>query len=249
MALFNRRPRLPKNLVSMMMDFGRIEWKKVSRGRTRAVIEVPPVDSAEVWSLYISPFLQLARADEGGLLTELARAVVPVGGWSAYGAERLLMEVLSRPPQDNSAFDAIMRAAVTFLRESGVPPMFVSGHEWNYWLSTGGDNRTWLTMLSAPSVEEAPIDPLPAGQVRKVAQLDSNDYSNLIYVRADAPDSYVWVSEARYSDEDPTRSQWDSETASTLYDLYLRIGYAMQIPTYWYDPQLKPFFPLPDPLI
>lgn len=39
------------------------------------------------------------------------------------------------------------------------------------------------------------------------------------------------------------------EVAVSLYELYIQIGLAMQVPMYWYDRELEPYFPLPRPKI
>lgn len=249
MGLFSKRTRLPKDVVSQMAIYGKIDWSKASCGRTGIELDPRALDSQAMWETYIRSYMELARADEDGFLTDLAQAVVPIGGWSAYGAERLLMDVVSGHPKDHPGYVQIMDASVAFLRSNGVPPMLVSGYEWDHWINSGGTIDTWINRRPLPPRESTVISPLAVGETRKVAQDTNYPGSNMTFVRADAPDSFAWVTEARYSDEDPTRSQWDNESATALYDLYIRIGFAAQIPTCWYDPELEPFFPLPQPSI
>jgi hypothetical protein len=40
-----------------------------------------------------------------------------------------------------------------------------------------------------------------------------------------------------------------ADWASSLHELYIRIGDAFQTPCYWAGPELEPYFPLPPPTI
>ncbi len=60
---------------------------------------------------------------------------------------------------------------------------------------------------------------------------------------------YFALIDAKWSDEDPHRDQNEWKFANSLYELYIQIGLAMQVPTYWYDRKLEPYFPLPRPSI
>ena len=60
---------------------------------------------------------------------------------------------------------------------------------------------------------------------------------------------YCALIDARRSDEDPRRVQNEWKFAASLYELSIQIGLAMQVPTYWYDSELEPYFPLPRPKI
>jgi hypothetical protein len=90
---------------------------------------------------------------------------------------------------------------------------------------------------------------LRSGETRRVTQLTSDPDSNAILVRQNGNDRYCALIDAKYSDEDPRRVPNEWKFAASLYELYIQIGLAMQVPTYWYDPELEPYFPLPRPKI
>lgn len=127
--------------------------------------------------------------------------------------------------------------------------MNVRGYEWEHWISKGETRDTWLQRLPTPSLDEAPISELLPGEVRKVAQLTAEASSNTILVRWSSDGSYCALIDARQSDEDLRRVQREWKCAASLYELYIQIGLAMQVPTYWYDSELEPYFPLPAPRI
>ncbi|MGW4677350.1 hypothetical protein ACWEOS_02670 [Micromonospora taraxaci] len=70
--------------------------------------------------------------------------------------------------------------------------------------------------------------------------------SNLVLL-SHGGDGYLAVIDARYSDDNPARSRRDWKTARRLDDLYWDIGVVSQIPTFWCDSELEPYFPLPPP--
>ncbi len=98
----------------------------------------------------IEPMLfPLAQADPEMFLTELAQAVLPVGGWAVYGAEHVARSLLGSSIFQHSSYIALMDASLSFLRASGVPPARLNGYEWNSWVDSGGTIDTWFP-ASAP---------------------------------------------------------------------------------------------------
>lgn len=235
-----KQPALPNNIIGMMERFGRYEFNPQGSGD----------DAADIWGQMaeLSPF---ASADPDGFLVALAGAVLPIGGWSVYGASRTIWEFLSSSTSvhQHPSYNAIMKAAIDFLRSNGVPPMMVRGYEWNYWLDSGGTIDTWVPRRPTPPPDEAPISELRPGETRRVTQLTSVRDSNVILVRRNSDGQYCALIDAKWSDEDPRRVQNEWKSAGSLHELYIQIGLAMQIPTYWHDPELEPYFPLPQPKI
>jgi len=71
----------------------------------------------------------------------------------------------------------------------------------------------------------------------------------VILVQRQDDGQYCTLIDARQSDEDPRRTQREWKSAGSLHELYVEIGLSMQTPTYWYDAELEPYFPLPQPKI
>jgi hypothetical protein len=95
------------------------------------------------WGDFVTPMYDRYRADHRAFLATLAEIAEERGGWVAYGAERLMIEIaggnLTYP-----AYRRIMDASLEFLRMNRVPPMMVTGYEWKHWLNTGGDVGSWM---------------------------------------------------------------------------------------------------------
>jgi hypothetical protein len=197
------------------------------------------------WLDFVGPVHDRYRDDKDALLAVLADiAERHVGGWVAYGAERLMSDI-GDVNADHPAYGRIMDASLEFLRRSGVSPARLTGREWKYWLKAGGTIDTWLKRQPEPT--EGRIQELPVGTVRRLAQLRDADDSNVVLVERTAENCYSYIVDAPQSDEDPTRSQRIIATAASLHDLYIQIGLGLQIVPYWCDPDLKPYCPLPRP--
>lgn len=235
---FSRGHALPRDIVPMMERFGRFEWDPEGSGES----------VGDVWWQLQAPLRPFATEDPEGFLVALAAAVLPVGGWAVYGASRTTFEFVSSLEQ-HPTYKTILSAAVEFLRSNGVPPMRVRGYEWAHWIASGGDNTTWLPRRPIPSLGEAPITDLRSGEVRRVVQITPQPDSNVILVQQQDDGRYCAVIDARQSDEDPRRTQREWKFAASLRELYVEIGLSMQTPTYWYDAELEPYFPLPRPRI
>jgi hypothetical protein len=188
------------------------------------------------------------RADRDAFLTSLSTLAEQYGGWAAYGAERLMIEVAGGS-HEHPAYGQIMDASLNFLRTNGVPPMNVTGYEWRHWIASGGTNETWLQRRLTPTSEQAPISDLSAGETRRLAQLVAGDHSNVFMVQRTLDGRFRWIVDAEQSDTDPERTQYVHMTAGSLHDLYIQIGLALQSPPHWYDCELEPYFPLPSPAL
>jgi hypothetical protein len=195
---------------------------------------------------FVLPIYRQYQADQDAFLTALADMAEEYQGWTAYGAERLMIDVAGGN-LEHPAYGRIMEASLRFLRASGVPPMKTTGYEWQHWIATGGTNETWVPRRPPPTSADAPISELGPSETRKVAQLTAADDSNLIFVQRGGSNRYVAIVDARYSDEDPRRAQNEFYSSDSLYDLYMQIALPLQIPPYWCDREILPYFPLPRP--
>jgi hypothetical protein len=237
------KPQPGNDLASLMARFGRFEYDPQGSSE----------DPSWIYGSVIAPLYASGTEDPVKLLARLEREVSSKGGWGAYGAGHAVWEILSTEQRaslrDNASYNAVVDASLQFLRENGVPPMKVTGYEWDHWTMHGGTIDTWIPPRDPPRREEARITPLRAGELRPVARLTATSDSNVMLVRGSAQQGYTGVVDARYSDEDPRRVQSDWESADDLYDLYLMIGRSLQTPPTWHDPEIEPFFPLPKPRI
>ncbi|MFC4106127.1 hypothetical protein [Micromonospora zhanjiangensis] len=220
-----------------MEDFARYEMLGDASG----------IDSSQVWPM-VGSMLPVAQSNRDGFLTAVAETVTPVGGWAAYGASRLVAEVIDSDFEEETA-RVILDGAVTFLRQHGVPPQRLRTYEWLFWLSHGGSIDNWLTRLEPPPPDDTCITQLARGEVRRVAQLTAAHDSNTVHVGWSDDGTFVGVIDARRSDEDPTRGRWVWKNAGTMYELYMDMGLALQVPPFWVDPELEHYIPLPRPRI
>ncbi|MBR7839716.1 hypothetical protein KDL01_41080 [Actinospica durhamensis] len=240
MALFSRREagaRLPADVVTRMDLFGQYEFDS-----TRLA---PGID---VWSQLQSPLLEFAQADPAGFVEALVAAVRPGGGWALYGASRTIGNLIAYD-YEHPRYAEVRMAALEFLRANGVPPKFLTGGDWDFWLRSRTGDEPWLTGAPLPPADSTRIIPLGAGELRRLAQVTSEEDSNVVYVRCEPDGTHVAVVEGRKSDEDESRVHWDWLRADSAYALYAHIGDAFQTPTYWVAPELAPFIPLPRPKI
>lgn len=238
MSFFRRQPKglLPPNIVTMMERFGRHEID----------VRNSADDGYAVWQTTQEPLLAAATDDPAGVIAALADACVPEGGWAAYGADRTVVNLVGISPP-GEAWLRILDASNDFLRANHVPPMRVPPYAWRRFIETGGTANTWLQLRPAPDRGSVPLVPLMDGETRRLVKMDPDPNSNVIYVRRDGEDLIALI-DARWSDEDPTRSQSEWKRATAQYDLYLDIAWSTQVWD-WAAPEIEPFFPTPKALI
>lgn len=235
--LGKRNPsELPADIVSMMETFGRFEFDPQESG----------IDAAYVWDSLQAPLLPLTQTDPDAFVTSLAEAVIPVGGWAAYGAARTVMNLLDGK-LDHPSYHAILQASLQFLRDNGVPNNRLNGYEWQFWLDHEGRTEPWL--VGRPAPEQGSVSELQPGELRRIAQVTADAESNVICVRHGDEQGYVAVIDSVRSSDDQQRVQTVWLGAGTLHDLYVRIGESLQVPPYWVDAELEPYFPLSRPEI
>lgn len=232
MPLFRRQPRtrLPADILAQLEQLGRAAFD--------------PAGHDSPWQLTVAMY-HLAQEDRDGFLAELAAITRPAGGWPAYGAMKLVMDILD-PKPDQPDFNAIVLAGLQFLRSHGVPPNRLSINEQDMWRRLRDGDTPWLVARPVPQDRIMPLRP---GETRRVAQVFPGPSSNVIYVRQEQPDRYVAVIDGEWSTEDPRRVQNEWYSAGSLHELYLRIGEGFQVPCHWADPELEPYFPFPSPTL
>lgn len=235
-----RRPwqRSDGRMAADLERFGRHMYDQVER----------PWPWNSVAEDFLMPMYHCYEAEHDVFLLALADIAEDHGGWTAYGAERLMIDVAGGNLR-HPAYARIMDASLAFLRASGVPPKMVTGCEWDYWVASGGDNESWVRRRRTPAPEQAPISDLGPGETRRLAQLTKDDQANVFLVRRTPDGDYCWIVDARHSDEDPRRTEWEQLTAKSMHEIYVRIGLSLQAPPYWFDRELEPFFPLPMPAL
>lgn len=245
MALFGRRPLrphnpgLPRSIVAMMERYGRFEFD-------------PPAstdDAGSVWLQTQDPIRTFATSDPSTFVDALGGAVISVGGWAAFGGACTAWELLRSEDRHGQGYEALMTAAVDFLRRNGVPPMRVKGYLWSHWVDHGGTVDTWIPRVPTPTAVQAPITPLRAGELRRIAVLSPQPDANVVLVRLEADGTHIGVIDARQSDDKPRRTQWDWKSAASSHSLYIDVGLALQTPPHWFDPELEPYFPLGHPQV
>jgi len=203
------------------------------------------IDATAVWSELQAPLLEFAQSDAERFVTELVRAVLPVGGFAFFGAARTIWNLLG-PDFRHPGYDTVRMAALQFFRANGVPNSRLSANDWQFWLRNRAQDEPWLVSRPLPP-REIRLVPLAAGELRRVAVMTAEPDSNVVYVRGSDADGYMAVVEGRENDAGSARRRFDWLGATTLYDLYLRIGQALQVPSHWVAAELAPFVPLSAP--
>jgi hypothetical protein len=233
MGLFGKKNKsslLPADIVPLMAKYGQARWNLeydgFKPGPFDEELQKLPPDAQRSW------------------VVALSEAVVPVGGWAAYGAEETVMKALGHPV-DLPAYRAILDCALDFQRSVGVWESQLSINEKVYWDKQHGD-EPWLIPRKSPARETTPITALPVGQERKVAVMTKVPDSNEVYASHPETSKYVAIVE-RGADRE--RVRLEAATAGSLYDLYWKVSQGMTAPNYWVDPELEPFFPFPSPMV
>jgi hypothetical protein len=201
-----------------------------------------------VYDEFILPMYHYCRADQDTFLTELADLAEENEGWTAYGAERLMIEMIGGN-LNHPTYGRIMNSSLAFLRATGVPPKMVTGYEWDHWLASGGSLELWVSRRPVPTPAQAPISGLAPGQRRRLAQLTREDQSSAYFVQRAPEGNYSLILDVRYSYDDPRRTERTELTAESLHELYVWAGLVLQTPPYWFDRELEPYFPLPMPTL
>lgn len=238
MGWFTRTPKgpLPPSIFAMMERFGRHEID----------VMASTDDGYAVFQATQEPVLDAARTDPEGFVKALADACVPVGGWAADGANRTVVNLVGSSPP-GAGWTRILDASLEFLRSNYVPPSRIPPYAWQRFLQTGGTPNTWIPLRPPPDRHSVSLTPLAPGETRRLVKIAPAPDANVILVRREG-DEYVAIIDARWSDDDPTRSQSEWKRASDQYDPYLDLAYSSRVWD-WVDPEIEPFFPAPKALI
>lgn len=122
---------LPPDLVSRLEPFGRFEFDPQGSG-----VDPMGLPSADY------RLMQFAKQDPDGFMAALAAATVPVGGWTVYGAMRLIWNFgLAEPDVPQADSDLISITALQFLRDSGYPRERLTPRDMAFWRRLAG--RDW----------------------------------------------------------------------------------------------------------
>src|SRR6516162_1228115 len=63
----------------------------------RNALDPAATPDLSLWDEVLAPLLSLASADPDGFCVRLASDCLPIGGFTAYGAERLVLELIGLP--------------------------------------------------------------------------------------------------------------------------------------------------------
>ncbi|MFZ4434650.1 MAG: hypothetical protein ACOYOQ_15770 [Microthrixaceae bacterium] len=237
---------LPPEIVPMMERCGYHDWYFAAGAFHDAMHGRNEVD-AQMYAETELPLQPFATADPDGFVDALAEACIPTRNWAVWGAARTVTDLVSLHPTA-SRWPELLDAACDFLRTYLCPPERVPGFVWDHWLSRGGDNTNWVPRRQPPAPGTASITPLQPNESRRLVQLDTHrDDGNVILARRGS-DEFIGIVNARYNNDDPTRSEWTAYHAPDLEDLYRQIGGMVQDWT-WADPEFEPFISFPRPLI
>ncbi|MFJ9347905.1 hypothetical protein [Streptomyces sp. NPDC101237] len=99
-------------------------------GRHTADISASTLDASYLWSVCLQPYLSVTPE-------ELAAVVLPVGGWTVYGASRCLRE-LGTHDESGAAYGAIWDAGLEFYRSTGVSRAHLSFNDQQRWILRHG---------------------------------------------------------------------------------------------------------------
>jgi hypothetical protein len=234
---------LPPDIARRLDAYGRCEFDVHHTGVARGV------DSTDV-GLILADLYPMAQSNPEAFLAELAKVALPVGGWVVYGASRLVSELLDNGFELPIA-ESILSASLEFLRGLGVPRARIRPYEWSFWTARHPYPELWITPRSGYD-PTATVSDLQPGELRKVAQLQPETASNVIYVRRREDGDYVAVVDAPHDVDSPKhgqRGQFEWQQAANLVELYAWIGNALETLPYWCDRELEPYIPLARPRI
>lgn len=197
-----------------------------------------------------APILCLDDAEErkaaaGRCAGLLADELLSDGGWPVYGAYKFVDELL-KSDFESPADRALLEAGLEFLRENGIPWLHLSPFEHKWWDRLRGESATWIVGRPPPSREDAVLRELGPGENRHLFDtLRPDGVINSIYARRGDDGEHS----AMVSDQDGSDPWADWQRAQTLYDLYVTVGQAVQIPQHSMAEEFEPFVPMPKPQI
>lgn len=196
----------------------------------------------------IYPIYQQAQSDDSAWYAGLSRcADIARSGWAWVGAARLVTEVGLDSLDSDERYKSIAEEALTFLRGRSIPRVYLIGYENQIWFQNHHDEE-WISPLPGRPVPDAPVRPLEPGEEREVAVLPG--LGNRLRVSQPGGDGdYLAYIYRVNSADDPTlaRDEEPADRASSLSALYRLIAAGLGSPPPRFDPELEPFFVLPQP--
>ncbi len=152
---------------------------------------------------------------------------------------------------DYQRAESILSESLGFLQGLGVPRARIRPYEWDFWTARHPSPELWIA--PRPGYDPtAHVTEIQADELRRVAQLQPGDDSNVIFVRRGDDGDYVAVVDAPHDVDSPLhgqRGQFEWHRAPDLRALYARIGESLEIPPHWCQAELEHFIPLPRPSI
>ena len=222
-------PLLPSDIVSILERYGRHRIAPHSSG------EPSPLEPG--WEPIIPiEFEMKVRPEPQKYIEALAEVIIPIGGWAAYGAAELALDVAEHD-LDNIAYRDLFVAGLHVRREAQVPWVMLNSFDHAYW-AEAHPNEEWLPERHPPPRERAVISALEVNQERRVAEVSPGGDSKIIFITRPAPDRYAMVIE--HPQDDGTRTRGVMYEAGNLYDAYAGLGQQV-IAHFWNDPEFEPF--------
>jgi hypothetical protein len=100
--------------------FGRFEFDHQKSG----------IDSSDIYDECVIPFLEDAKADPDGFMTDLYALIAQdTAGFPTYGAARLVWELLGSKGLRNPAAMPLIDAGIDFKLARGLPTAMLTGYE------------------------------------------------------------------------------------------------------------------------
>jgi hypothetical protein len=230
--------RLPPDIVTVMEGFGRYSFNPSDTDNT----------GVDPWESYLVGLWPFARDEPDEFSAALADRILPRGGWAAYGAAHAVVELTDRA-DGTPAHQALMDASLHFLRGNGVPMSQLTSYERAHWNHRNGAFDSWLTPRIPPDPESAHLTALLPMEVRRIVQVEARDDADLYFVQLSPDGRHTVTVDARWSDEDPRRVRSAWKTEPTLHDLFVEIGWSLQMPPHWHHEELAPYIPYTRPAI
>jgi hypothetical protein len=125
------RSVVPADIARRMDYYGRCEFSPQQSGADSA---------AKINELVYQPLYPVASADPDTFISQLASAVLPVGGWAVYGGERCVRDLINAQTR-HPDFVAMIDAAMAFLRSQGYGLEHVAPYELEVWRQLHPDER------------------------------------------------------------------------------------------------------------
>lgn len=130
MGMFGKRrgSRLPADTVARMTKLGKFEMNPSESG----------IGGSELFGDCISPYTSHADQDPAGFVADLHGQVISHGGLAAFGASRLVVELLQHSMDDDQNYLDLLDAGLDYKRGLGLPSAFLNEYEMRRWNSVHG---------------------------------------------------------------------------------------------------------------